>query len=88
MSYILEVQEDENGDQYITFPDEVVEELGWQEGDVLNWDVRGTGIIITKVNDAAGYEVIEEQNSPNSGSIQSAELSYTTQWLLRHGNGQ
>jgi hypothetical protein len=60
MSYILEVQEDENGDQYITFPDEVVEELGWQEGDVLNWDVRGTGIIITKVNDAAGYEVIEE----------------------------
>ena len=66
MSYILEVQEDENGDQYITFPDEVVEELGWQEGDVLNWDVRGTGIIITKVNDAAGYEVIEEQNSPNS----------------------
>ena len=60
MSYILEVQEDENGDQYITFPDEVVEELGWQEGDVFNWDVRGTGIIITKVNDAAGYEVIEE----------------------------
>ncbi len=60
MSYILEVQEDENGDQYITFPDEVVEELGWQEGDVLNWDVRGTRIIITKVNDAAGYEVIEE----------------------------
>jgi hypothetical protein len=25
MSYILEVQEDENGDQYITFPDEVIE---------------------------------------------------------------
>jgi bifunctional DNA-binding transcriptional regulator/antitoxin component of YhaV-PrlF toxin-antitoxin module len=60
MSYILEVQEDENGDQYIVFPDEVTEELGWEEGDVLNWDVRGTGIIITKVNDAAGYEVIEE----------------------------
>lgn len=60
MSYILEVQEDENGDQFITFPEEVVEELGWQEGDVLNWDVRGIGIIITKVNDAAGYEVIEE----------------------------
>jgi bifunctional DNA-binding transcriptional regulator/antitoxin component of YhaV-PrlF toxin-antitoxin module len=37
-----------------------MEELCWQEGDVLNWDVRGTGIIISKVNDAAGYEVIEE----------------------------
>ena len=60
MSYILEVQEDENGDQYIVLPNEVTEELGWEEGDVLNWYVRGTGIIISKVNDASGYEVIEE----------------------------
>jgi bifunctional DNA-binding transcriptional regulator/antitoxin component of YhaV-PrlF toxin-antitoxin module len=59
MSYILEVQEDENGDQYLVLPDEVTEELGWEEGDILNWDVRGAGIIISKVNDAAGYEVIE-----------------------------
>jgi bifunctional DNA-binding transcriptional regulator/antitoxin component of YhaV-PrlF toxin-antitoxin module len=60
MSYILEVQEDENGDSYIVLPDEVIEELGWEEGDVLEWDVRGSGIILTKVNDASGYEVIEE----------------------------
>jgi bifunctional DNA-binding transcriptional regulator/antitoxin component of YhaV-PrlF toxin-antitoxin module len=60
MSYILEVQEDDNGDQYIVLPDEVIEDLGWQEGDVLNWDVRGEGIVISKVNDSAGYEVLEE----------------------------
>jgi len=60
MSYILEVQEDENGDQYIVLPDEVIEDLCWQEGDVLNWDVRGEGIVISKVNDSAGYEVLEE----------------------------
>lgn len=60
MSYILEVQEDENGDQFIVFPDEVMEELGWQEGDLLNWDARGEGIIISKVNDPSGYEVIED----------------------------
>jgi bifunctional DNA-binding transcriptional regulator/antitoxin component of YhaV-PrlF toxin-antitoxin module len=60
MSYILEVQEDENGDQYLVLPDEVTEELGWEEGDILNWDVRAAGIIISKVNDSAGYEVIEE----------------------------
>jgi bifunctional DNA-binding transcriptional regulator/antitoxin component of YhaV-PrlF toxin-antitoxin module len=60
MSYILEVQEDENGDSYITLPDEVVDELGWQEGDILNWDVKGNGIILSKVNDCSGYEVIEE----------------------------
>jgi len=60
MSYILEVQENENGDQYLVLPDEVVEELGWHEGDILDWDVRGSGIILTKVNDSSSYEVIEE----------------------------
>jgi bifunctional DNA-binding transcriptional regulator/antitoxin component of YhaV-PrlF toxin-antitoxin module len=60
MSYILEVEEDENGEPFITLPDEVLEELGWQEGDVLDWDVRSNGIILTKVNDPAGYEVIDE----------------------------
>jgi bifunctional DNA-binding transcriptional regulator/antitoxin component of YhaV-PrlF toxin-antitoxin module len=60
MSYILEVQEDESGELYITFPEEVIEELGWQEGDILNWDVRGEGIVISKVHEASGYEVIEE----------------------------
>jgi len=37
-----------------------VEELGWQEGDVLEWDVKGNGIILSKVNDSAGYVVIED----------------------------
>jgi len=60
MSYILEVQEDENGELYITFPDEIIEELGWQEGDVLNWDVRREGIILSKVHDPSGYEVLDE----------------------------
>jgi bifunctional DNA-binding transcriptional regulator/antitoxin component of YhaV-PrlF toxin-antitoxin module len=60
MSYILEVQEDVNGDPFITLPDELIEELGWMEGDVLDWDVRSNGIILTKVNDPCGYEVIDE----------------------------
>jgi bifunctional DNA-binding transcriptional regulator/antitoxin component of YhaV-PrlF toxin-antitoxin module len=59
-SYILEVQEDENGDQFINLPEEVMEDLGWQEGDVLNWDVKGEGIILTKINDPTGYVVLEE----------------------------
>jgi bifunctional DNA-binding transcriptional regulator/antitoxin component of YhaV-PrlF toxin-antitoxin module len=60
MSYILETQEDENGDLFITFPDELIEELGWQEGDVLNWDLKGNGVIISRVNDPSGYEALEE----------------------------
>jgi len=60
MSYILEIQEDENGESFITFPDDIIETLGWQEGDVLEWKLKGNGVLLTRLNDSAGYEVIEE----------------------------
>jgi bifunctional DNA-binding transcriptional regulator/antitoxin component of YhaV-PrlF toxin-antitoxin module len=60
MSYILEIEEDQNGDQFVTFPDEIMEELGWVEGDILEWNMKGDGIVLTKLNNPAGYEVIEE----------------------------
>ena len=60
MSYILEIQEDENGEAFIIFPDDIIETLGWQEGDVLEWKLKGNGVLLTKLNDSAGYEVIEE----------------------------
>ena len=60
MSYILEIQEDENGESFITFPDDIIETLGWQVGDVLEWKLKGNGVLLTKLNDSAGYEVIEE----------------------------
>lgn len=61
MSYILEVQEDSNGDQFITLPEELMEELEWKEGDILNWDVQGNGIILSKVNDPSLYELDEDE---------------------------
>jgi bifunctional DNA-binding transcriptional regulator/antitoxin component of YhaV-PrlF toxin-antitoxin module len=60
MNYIVEVQEDDNGNPFITLPDELVDELGWQEGDVLDWGLRGNGVVLTKVNESAGYEVLED----------------------------
>jgi bifunctional DNA-binding transcriptional regulator/antitoxin component of YhaV-PrlF toxin-antitoxin module len=60
MSYILEVQEDENGDIFISFPEEITEELGWEEGDILEWNLKGNGIVLSRLNDIAGYEVLED----------------------------
>jgi bifunctional DNA-binding transcriptional regulator/antitoxin component of YhaV-PrlF toxin-antitoxin module len=60
MSYIIEVQEDEFGDQFITFPEEITEELGWQEGDILEWNLKGDGIVLSRLNEIAGYEVLED----------------------------
>jgi bifunctional DNA-binding transcriptional regulator/antitoxin component of YhaV-PrlF toxin-antitoxin module len=58
--YIIEVQENNSGDLFIEFPDELIDELGWQEGDILNWDLKGDGIVLSKVHDASGYQVEEE----------------------------
>jgi bifunctional DNA-binding transcriptional regulator/antitoxin component of YhaV-PrlF toxin-antitoxin module len=59
-NYIIEVQEDQDGELFIEFPDEIIEELGWEEGDVLSWDVKGKGIVLSRVNEESGYEVVEE----------------------------
>jgi hypothetical protein len=59
-NYIIEVQEDQDGELFIEFSNEIIEELGWQEGDLLSWDVKGEGIVLSRVNEESGYEVIEE----------------------------
>ena len=44
---------EQNGDDYfLTFTDELLEELGWAVGDVLDWDQQDDGtIIVTKLHD-------------------------------------
>jgi|TARA_B100000073_G_C23647359_1_gene539148 bifunctional DNA-binding transcriptional regulator/antitoxin component of YhaV-PrlF toxin-antitoxin module len=59
-SYVLEIEENLGGDLYITFPEELMEELRWLEGDLLEWNVKGNGIVLNKLNDSAGYEVNED----------------------------
>ena len=59
-SYIIEVQEDSDGELFIQLPYDLIEELGWVEGDILSWNLKGEGIILSRVNDESGYEVIEE----------------------------
>lgn len=59
-SYIIEVQEDQSGDLFIELPEELIEELGWKEGDILTWNLQGEGVILSKLNEESGYEIIEE----------------------------
>lgn len=42
-SWVLDVQEDENGDAVIQFPDDLMAKVGWQEGDTVNWQDLGNG---------------------------------------------
>ena len=47
----LPVEQDDEG-CYLTFSDDLLEQLGWSVGDVLNWDEQDDGtIIVTKLHD-------------------------------------
>jgi bifunctional DNA-binding transcriptional regulator/antitoxin component of YhaV-PrlF toxin-antitoxin module len=42
-SWTLEVQQHEDGEYFIEFPDEVLQEVDWKEGDVIDWSDNGNG---------------------------------------------
>ena len=51
----LPVEEDNEG-CYLTFTDDLLEELGWGVGDVLDWDLQDDGtIIVTKLHDETTF---------------------------------
>lgn len=41
----MTVQEDENGELYIELPDDLLEEMGWDENTELVWTVADDGTI-------------------------------------------
>jgi antitoxin component of MazEF toxin-antitoxin module len=54
-SMIIDVQEDENGELFLQFPDDLMEQLGWKEGDTINWDIdETTGHITVRKVEAEG----------------------------------
>lgn len=53
MVWTLPVEEDSNGEQYITFPDNLLKQAGWEEGDYLEWIDNGNGsFTLKKVEDS------------------------------------
>jgi antitoxin component of MazEF toxin-antitoxin module len=49
--YTLNLEEDDNGDLYVNLPDDVIEELGWLEGDVISYSLEGDSLFLTKVEE-------------------------------------
>ena len=49
--YTVKLAEDlETGDMYMPLPDEFLDELGWEEGDCLDWKDNGDGTFsLTKI---------------------------------------
>lgn len=49
--WTIPVQENEQGEQFIEFPDEVLKETGWKEGDTIEWIDNHDGSFTMKRKD-------------------------------------
>lgn len=51
---VTKIEIDENDDIVLPFPSEILEAVGWQEGDLLNIDIFAGRIIIQKIPEGSG----------------------------------
>ena len=49
--WTIPVQENEQGEQFIEFPDEVLKETGWKDGDTIEWVDNHDGSFTLKRKD-------------------------------------
>jgi AbrB family looped-hinge helix DNA binding protein len=47
------IEQDICGEYFVTIPDEILESLGWKEGDEIHISVDGDKIILEKKDDSA-----------------------------------
>lgn len=59
--YIIEVLEDKFGELFIELPDDLIDVLDWEEGDVLDWKIKGDSVILSKLNDSSPVEPVEDE---------------------------
>lgn len=62
--WTVDVQENEEGEYFIEFPPESIQELGWKEGDVVEWiDSKDGSYTLKRVETAATQWVLVETMS-------------------------
>lgn len=59
-SYIVEIEENDEGDCFITLPDDLIDTLGWQEGDILTWRIKNDSILLSRIDGPAEPDALEK----------------------------
>lgn len=52
MTYIMEVQEDSNGEAIVQFPVELLNQMGWTEETLIEWIISDDVVTVREVKDA------------------------------------
>ena len=69
--YIVDVEKTDNGDAIITLPDELLEEMGWKEGDTINVDVTENCFDWGEVPSMVLRNLTKERNDPSTPEDES-----------------
>lgn len=59
-SYVVEIEENDEGDCFITLPDDLIDTLGWQEGDILTWRIKNDSILLSRIDGPAEPDALEK----------------------------
>lgn len=54
----VEIKADRNGEFIVEIPDDVLDSVGWEEGDCVEWSLRGDALVLSRIGE--GAEIIEE----------------------------
>lgn len=59
-SYVVEIEENDEGDCFIALPDDLIDTLGWQEGDILTWRIKNDSILLSRIDGPADPDALEK----------------------------
>jgi len=45
---VITIEEDEQHNFYLQFPEQITNVLGWQQGDLLEWNIEDDGTVTIK----------------------------------------
>jgi antitoxin component of MazEF toxin-antitoxin module len=57
--FTVEVQENDDGELFVEFPDSVMEEVGWKEGDTIKWTDNNDGSFTLKKTEETEWVLVE-----------------------------
>ena len=44
-TWVAEIEEDEFGELVLVFPEDLIKQLGWKDGDSITWDTHDDGTV-------------------------------------------
>ena len=79
--YILEVEVDEHGECFITLPDEMLDETGWNVGTMLEWEEETDGSIVLHEIKEQLKKIAMEKNGVPEFKSESEMVAWSLQQL-------